>query len=98
MTTKLEVPFTIKVYLTKAVVFQHFGGDEVYITEDKDRKKQTRTDLGPQKVVTAESLHAGDPLRGGNEERRRPGRPAAVNLRKYTDYTTLYPGHLTDVT
>jgi len=57
--------------------------DEMYITEDKDRKKQTRTDLGPQSVLVAASLHAGDPLSGGNEERRRPSRPAAVTLSKY---------------
>jgi hypothetical protein len=55
----------------------------VYIKE-KDRKKQTRTDLGPQNVFMAASLHAGDPLSGGNEERRCSSRPAAVTLRKYT--------------
>ena len=56
----------------------------MYTTEEKDRKKQTRTDLRPQNVVMAASLRAGDPLSGGNEERRRPSRPAAVTLRKHT--------------
>jgi hypothetical protein len=60
------------------------------VEEEKDRVKQTRTDLGPQNVVMAESLHAGDPLRGGNEERRRPSRPAAVTLSKYSLITPLY--------
>jgi hypothetical protein len=62
----------------------------VYITEEKDRVEQTRTDLGPQNVVMAESLQPGDPLSGGNEERRRPSRPAAVTLRKYSLITPLY--------
>lgn len=56
----------------------------MYITEKNDREKQTRKDLCPQNVVTSASLHAGDSLSGGNEERRRPSRPAAVNLEKYT--------------
>lgn len=56
----------------------------MHITEEKVRNKQTRTDLGPQNVVIAASLHAGDPLSGGNEGRRRPSRPAAVTLSKYT--------------